>query len=197
MTKNSGSAILQSMKTYITSDLHFSHSNILKFNPATRVYKDVDHMNAEMIREWNETVRPNDLVYILGDVAFCNANKATGIVRSLNGRKILVAGNHDSKLIKDAEFTACFEQIHQYLTINYNGTRVILFHFPIWEWDQCHRGAVHFHGHVHGKPTGLERYRVRDAGMDATGNVVTPMDDLVRDALTGAIKAHGDGSGES
>lgn len=154
-------------------------------------------MNAEMIREWNETVRPNDLVYILGDVAFCNANKATGIVRSLNGRKILVAGNHDSKLIKNAEFAALFESIHDYLTINYKGTRVSMFHYPIAEWDQCHRGAVHFHGHVHGKPTGLERYRVRDAGMDATGNVVTPMDDLVRSAMKGEIKTHGDGSGES
>lgn len=195
MTKNSGSAILQSMKTYITSDLHFGHANILKFNPATRQYKDVDHMNAEMIREWNETVRPDDLVYILGDVAFCNANKATGIVRSLNGRKILVAGNHDSKLIKDAGFAACFEQIHQYLTINYNGTRVSMFHYPIHEWDQCHRGAVHFHGHVHGKPTGLEEYRVRDAGMDATGRVVSLIDDMIKDALKGAIKQHGDGEG--
>lgn len=185
------------MKTYITSDLHFSHSNILKFNPATRVYKDVDHMNAEMIRAWNSTVQPDDLVYILGDFAFTNPVRAAEIARSLNGRKILVRGNHDSKLVKHAEFADCFESIHDYLTVNYNGTRVSMFHYPIAEWDQCHRGAVHFHGHVHGKPTGLERYRVRDAGMDATGNVVTLMDDLVRSAMKGEIKTHGDGSGES
>lgn len=181
------------MRTFITSDLHFGHANILKFNPATRQFKDVDHMNAEMIRAWNETVAPSDLVYILGDVAFCNAPKAVSIMRSLNGRKILVSGNHDTKLLKDADFRECFDEVHNYLTVNYNGTRISMFHYPIHEWDQCHRGAVHFHGHVHGKPTGLERYRVRDAGMDATGQVVTRIDDLIKDALRGEIKAHGDG----
>lgn len=150
-------------------------------------------MNAEMIRAWNETVAPDDLVYILGDVAFCNAPKAVSIMRSLNGRKILVSGNHDTKLLKDADFRECFDEVHNYLTVNHNGTRISMFHYPIHEWDQCHRGAVHFHGHVHGKPTGLERYRVRDAGMDATGQVVTRIDDLIKDALRGEIKTHGDG----
>ena len=178
-------------KTYITSDLHFGHANIMKFNPATRVFRDVDHMNSGMMRQWNEIVRPEDLVYILGDVAFCNTGKAVGIMHSLNGRKILVAGNHDTKLLKDDEFRACFQEVHQYLTVNYNGTRVSMFHYPIHEWDQCHRGAVHFHGHVHGKPTGLERYRVRDVGMDATGRVVSLMEDMIKDALRGEIKSHG------
>jgi calcineurin-like phosphoesterase family protein len=179
------------MKTWITSDLHFGHGNILKFNPATRKFRDVEHKNSEMIRMWNEFVEPNDYVYILGDVAFCNAAKAANIMRSLNGMKILVRGNHDSKLISNLEFNGCFHSIHDYLTINWNGTRVSMFHYPIHEWDQCHRGAVHFHGHVHGRPTGLERYRVRDVGMDATGCVVTLMDVMVKDALRGEIKTHG------
>lgn len=179
------------MKTYITSDTHFSHQNILKFNPATRKFKDVEHMNSEMMRQWNAIVMPDDLVYILGDVAFCNAAKATAIMHSLNGRKILVAGNHDAKLLKDNDFRECFESIHEYLTVNYNGHRIIMFHYPINEHDQCHRGSIQLHGHMHGKPTGLEKYRVRDAGMDATGNVVTLIDDLIRDAMRGEIKSHG------
>lgn len=28
------------MKTWITSDLHFGHANIMKFNPATRNFVD-------------------------------------------------------------------------------------------------------------------------------------------------------------
>jgi calcineurin-like phosphoesterase family protein len=186
------------MKTYITSDLHFGHTNILKYNPDTRVYKDVATMNAKMIREWNETVGQDDLVYILGDVAFCNERDAVAIMQQLAGRKILVKGNHDSKLVQDSKFVACFESIHDYLTVNYSSARVgkcrvALFHYPVLEWDQCHRGAVHFHGHVHGKPTGMERYRVRDVGMDATGRVVSSMDDMILDALKGEIKRHGDG----
>ena len=179
-------------QVFITSDLHFGHNNILKYNADTRRYRDVAHMNESMIQEWNATVADGDLVYILGDVAFCNENKAAAIVRSLHGRKILIAGNHDTKLIKHPVFAECFEEIHQYHTINFEGNRICMFHYPIHEWDQCHRGAIQFHGHVHGKPTGLERYRVRDAGMDATGRVVTPLRDLVADAVRGEIRSHGD-----
>ena len=84
-----------------------------------------------------------------------------------------------------------------YLTLKYNGDRISMFHYPIYEWDQCHRGAIHFHGHVHGKPTGLEKYRVRDAGMDAHGQIAILMDDLIADAKRGIIKGHGDSKDEN
>ena len=42
------------MKTFVTSDIHFGHSNILKFNPATRPYKDKDHMIESLVAAWNE-----------------------------------------------------------------------------------------------------------------------------------------------
>jgi hypothetical protein len=53
-----------------------------------------------------------------------------------------------------------------------------------------HRGSVHFYGHVHGDKTGLEKYRARDAGFDATGKVVSSLDDMIVDALKGEIKPH-------
>ena len=51
-------------------------------------------------------------------------------------------------------------------------------------------GAVHFYGHVHGKPTGLEQYRARDAAFDATGRVVSDLDVMIADALKGQIREH-------
>jgi calcineurin-like phosphoesterase family protein len=149
-------------------------------------------MTSMMIREWNEIVMPEDTVYILGDVAFCGADKATGIMRSLNGRKILVEGNHDRKLLKHQPFRDCFVEIHTYLSVNYNGHKVVMFHYPIAEFDQMHRGAVHLHGHLHGNRSGLEHYRVRDMGMDATGQIVMSLDQAIASALTGAIKSHHD-----
>jgi hypothetical protein len=65
-----------------------------------------------------------------------------------------------------------------------------MFHYPIAEWDQMHRGSVHFHGHLHGNVSGMEKYRCRDMGMDATGNIVTKMEDAIKDALKGEIKGH-------
>lgn len=178
------------MKTYITSDLHFSHKGIMAFCPTTRPYTDIDHMNAEMIREWNLIVKPNDLTYILGDVAFCQAQQAAGFINQLNGDKILIQGNHDSKTVKDPTFNAAFKEIHNYLEVNYNGNKLVLFHYPINEWNQMHRGSIHFYGHLHQTPSGLEKYRARNVGFDCTGRIVWDMDDAIKDAMTGEIKSH-------
>lgn len=179
------------MKKWITSDLHFGHANIMKFCPVTRAgFRDVDHMNECMIQEWNAQVQPEDEVFILGDVAFLPAPKAANIMRRLNGAKILIEGNHDRKLLQDPEFRDCFRETHQYLRYNHNGQLVIMFHYPIHEWDQMHRGAVHFYGHVHGGKTGMEGYRARDVAFDATGRVVSDFDAMVADAVKGEIRAH-------
>ena len=180
------------MRTWVTSDLHFGHTNIMKFCPQSRArYKnDVNYMNETMVKEWNDTIDPEDTVYILGDVAFLPAQKATEYMRRLNGTKILVEGNHDRKLLNDPSFRGCFKEVHKYLDINYEGTKVVMFHYPIAEWDQMHRGAVHLHGHLHGGTSGMEEFRCRDMGMDATGFIAIPMEVAIRDAMTGKIKGH-------
>lgn len=180
------------MTDFITSDIHFGHKNIMSFCPVTRARfnDDVDYMNEQIIREWNDVVGPDDHTYILGDVSFTNVQKTVEYLNRLNGTKTLVAGNHDAKLEKQREFRQCFVEIHDYLRLVVDKTLVIMFHFPISEWDQMHRGAVHFHGHVHGGPTSLEGSRALDVGMDATGRVVVPMDEMIAKALKGEIRAH-------
>jgi calcineurin-like phosphoesterase family protein len=179
------------MKTWITSDLHFGHPNIVKFCPKTRGhYTSMTQMNEDMISQWNEKVDPVDRVYILGDVSFQQPQQAVETVARLNGHKVLVKGNHDRKNLKNELFAAQFTEIHEYLELNYNGNYIVMLHYPICEWDRMHRGSLHFHGHLHGNKSGLEAFRARDAGFDATGNVVTLMEDLIADALKGAIKGH-------
>ena len=107
-----------------------------------------------------------------------------------NGTKILVEGNHDRKTLQDPVFRNCFKEVHKYLDINYNGTKVVMFHYPICEWDQMHRGSVHFHGHLHGGTSGMEKFRCRDMGMDATFQIAITMEDAIKDALKGEIKGH-------
>ena len=179
------------MRKFITSDLHFGHANIMKFCPVTRAgFTDTDHMREVMISEWNRDVAPEDEVFILGDFAFLPSKDAIAILRRLNGAKILIEGNHDRKLLNDPAFRNEFKEIHQYLRYNHNGQIVIMMHYPIWEWDQMHRGAVHFYGHVHGAVTGMEKYRARDVAFDATGRVVSDFDMMVNDALKGEIRSH-------
>ena len=180
------------MKTWITSDTHWGHQNIMKFCPVSRARfrTEVDYMNEAMVREWNDLIEPADLVYILGDVAFLPAQKAAEYMKRCNGTKILVEGNHDRKALNDPTFRKCFKEVHKYLDINYNGTKVVMFHYPIAEWDQMHRGAVHFHGHLHGGTSGMEKFRCRDMGMDATGMIAISMEDAIKDAMKGEIKGH-------
>jgi calcineurin-like phosphoesterase family protein len=147
-------------------------------------------MNEQMVLEWNETIAPEDTVYILGDVAFLPAAKAVSIMRRLNGVKILIEGNHDRKLLNDPVFRSCFAEVHPYLCITYEKTRVVMFHYPIAEWDQMHRGAVHLHGHLHGGVSGMEKFRCRDMGIDATGVIAITMERAIADAMHGEIKGH-------
>jgi calcineurin-like phosphoesterase family protein len=147
-------------------------------------------MNEAMVKEWNDLIAPEDTTYILGDVAFLPAQKAAEFMRRLNGTKILIEGNHDRKTLMDPGFRSAFKEVHKYLDINHNGTRVIMSHFPFLEWDQMHRGSVHLYGHLHGGSTGMEQYRMMDMGMDATGMIAVSMDWAVGECLKREIKKH-------
>lgn len=179
------------MTKWITSDLHFGHANIMKFCPVTRAgYTDVADMREKMIAEWNASVQPEDEVFILGDFAFLPAKDAVQILRRLNGAKILIEGNHDRKLLNDPAFRAEFKEVHQYLRYNHEGQVVCMFHYPILEWDQMHRGSLHFFGHLHGGQTGMEKYRCMDVGMDSTGEIVISLDRAIRMIKDNEIKKH-------
>jgi calcineurin-like phosphoesterase family protein len=77
---------------WYSSDPHFFHVNILAY--CGRPFADVTEMNAAIVDRWNSVVKPGDTVWVLGDVALSPNNLAP--VAQLNGRKALVAGNHDS-----------------------------------------------------------------------------------------------------
>lgn len=180
------------MQYWFISDLHFGHKNILKFNPKTRQYKDIDEMDEAIIRHWNSKVETGDIVYILGDFSFRNVKDTIKILKRLNGVKILIEGNHDRKALKDNEFKEQFFDIQPYLATVINDKKFVMFHFPIYEWDHMHRGAYHLHGHVHGHPTGVKG-RILDVGWDAQGTLLS-FQDVVRILEKKEIRTHGDGN---
>lgn len=167
------------MKTLVTSDLHFYHRNILKFCPRVRgQYSDMHDMNERMIEQWNEEVSEDDLVYNLGDVSFAGSEKTAEILGRLNGRQILILGNHDNKLMKSQRCRDQFEEIHDYLEVDISGKKVVMFHYPIWEWKNCHRGSVHLYGHIHDSIAPMPG-RHMNVGFDYTGKIVTDLHELV------------------
>lgn len=89
------------MTVWYTSDTHFYHENIIKY--CGRPFKDVNQMNEIIIRNWNERIQPNDLVYHLGDFGlFSKGREPQDILNRLNGNIHLIKGNHDSKITEIA-----------------------------------------------------------------------------------------------
>lgn len=85
-------------------------------------------MNETLIRNWNALVRPEDTVYHLGDFSM-GLKENVFIRKRLNGKIILVKGNHDKKdaLLKEAGF----DEIHRYLEIEVDGYKLYLAHIPM------------------------------------------------------------------
>lgn len=81
------------MRFYI-SDLHFFHSN-LNDGMDRRGFASGEAMNEYMIRQWNDRVRKNDEVVILGDLSVGKAEQTNEIVSRLKGKLYMVSGNHD------------------------------------------------------------------------------------------------------
>lgn len=85
-------------------------------------------MNTQMIEKWNAVVGPGDTVYHLGDFAM-GQKQNVYIRKHLNGKVILIKGNHDRKdeVMKDAGF----DEIHRKLTIEIDGLKLYLAHIPV------------------------------------------------------------------
>lgn len=60
---------------------------------------------------WNQVVGQDDIVYVLGDVFFCQDRRAAQILERLPGRKKLILGNHDKLLRKSKPLQGFFEEM--------------------------------------------------------------------------------------
>jgi calcineurin-like phosphoesterase family protein len=177
------------MKTWITSDLHHNHKNIIKFCPWSRgKFESIEHMNHTLISNLNTCVQPDDLLYILGDVSFGSPDSACDFIGRINCKKILVHGNHDRKLIASSVYQSSKDDIGiiedvPYKTISYKSDKqkadIVLFHFPIEEWDGSHRGSYHFHGHQHNPPSQKINSRRMDIGVDSNNLMPYLLDDVI------------------
>lgn len=82
------------MKVFVIADTHFGHENIIRY--CSRPFKSVCDMDEAMVKNWNETVSNSDTIIHLGDLGLGSKDYIRGIVSRLNGKKILVYGNHDN-----------------------------------------------------------------------------------------------------
>lgn len=131
---------MSNIKKFVIADPHFFDNNI-------KLYENRKISDDEMIAFWNNTVGPEDIIYILGDFANGTFEAIKNLVSKLNGYKILIKGNHDILTYKE------------YLEIGFNE----VYFYPIIVddfWIMSHEPMyinmnmpyANIFGHVHANP---------------------------------------------
>lgn len=142
------------MKRFLIADTHFKHENIIKYE--SRPFADSNEMDKQLIDLWNSTVGKDDLVYILGDFTLSRRiDVIKNLVSSLNGRKILIIGNHDTRKPKD--YIECGFEVATRKPIMVE-PGVILMHEPFNDANLIAPNYVYFFGHVHMNKTLMDEY---------------------------------------
>lgn len=154
---------------WFTGDTHFGHANILKY--CNRPFSSIGEMDEHFIEQWNLRVRPNDVVYHLGDFMFAPRDKlqraTENILRRLNGVKILIRGNHDRP---ETSLATGWQSTHDTLEVKAHlggpfKQRIVLFHYPLRSWNAHAHGSWMLHGHCHGNLSDVGG-KILDVGVD-------------------------------
>lgn len=99
-----------------------------------------DQMDEYMVEVWNDTVKPRDKVYHLGDVVI--NRRCLSTLNKLNGEKVLIKGNHD--IFKLQDYTPHFKDIRAYHVMN----NILFSHIPVHP-ESRGRFVANVHGHLH------------------------------------------------
>ena len=161
---------------FLISDSHFSHNNIIRYE--YRPFKDKEEMDEYMINKWNEVVCDNDLVFHLGDVLISGAKRANEVLKRLNGRKILILGNHDH-FSKTKWRKLGFEAHERYFFKDY-----LLTHIPVDETPlkiAVEEGFLkgNIHGHTHSQNQHLSRQLYRCCCVELIGYTPILFDEFI------------------
>lgn len=118
---------------YYFSDMHFGHNNIIRFDG--RPFTDTEQMREAIINNWNERVKDEDTVYVLGDAFFKGEAASIEIMERLNGHKRLIRGNHDRVRGK---LSLHWDAINDYDEIKDGEYQVVLSHYPMMFYNRQH-----------------------------------------------------------
>jgi calcineurin-like phosphoesterase family protein len=183
-------------KVWITSDTHYSHTNLCRGitnwrlpngeipEKQTRPFETLDKMNDTIVNNINEVVGQDDVLIHLGDWSFSGIENIKKFRDRILCKEIhLILGNHDTNIEKNRDnVQELFTSVNHYTKLIYKFKTFVLFHYPIASYDGLNKGHIHLHGHLH-LPTNLRfgKGKKMDVGMDGHPTFgVYDMDDIIR-----------------
>lgn len=132
-------------RIWVTSDPHYDHTNIIKY--CRRPFGNIGQMNA-VLRNWNDTIRPEDLVYFVGDMSFGKPSRSPRWwLRQLNGRKIYIKGSHD-RGIRLSSIIPGVLRVSESEHVSVDGLNFLVVHDPFSAAVNGWKEWV-IHGHLH------------------------------------------------
>lgn len=137
---------------FFSSDLHCNHSKPFLYEP--RGFSSIEEHDAAIIKNWNEVVSNEDVVYILGDVMMGNDyDLALEKLSQLHGQLIILNGNHESPTKLGTYEKLPNVTLAGWSTVIKSGKwQFYLSHFPtmVDNFDEKHKFYC-CHGHTHDK----------------------------------------------
>lgn len=131
--------------TWVWSDLHFGHKNIIKYS--NRPFETMVEMHDSLIRNYLSVVKQYDTVIFGGDISFMSVNNMNEILDQLPGYKIQIIGNHDFER-SGAVMDLNFDERHLCMVRDIPDTefQLLFSHYPL---DTVPINCVSVHGHIH------------------------------------------------
>ena len=157
------------MAYWFTADWHINHNNIIRY--CKRPFGSSDQMTEFLIKAYNSRVAPNDNAFFIGDLAWTHDQEMVErLLSRLNGRKVLIPGNHDFKPTVNARGWDAVNPIFEISVPDGDGRQVIvLCHYAMRTWNKSHYGSWHLYGHSHGNLPDLDHVMATDVGVDRWG----------------------------
>lgn len=146
-------------RLWFTADTHFGHGRIIQY--CNRPFKDFQHQDEEILRRFNEVIKPGDILYHLGDLSWSSypLDKFFG---RLNTKEVhLIWGNHDKEkrtVHPNIRSYSYIKNLHQ------GNHHAVLCHYAMRSWLGKGHGSFQLYGHSHGRLPGEGRQM--DVGVD-------------------------------
>lgn len=173
---------------YYIADTHLRDQAI--FDKCKRPFKSLNEMENAIISNWNNKVKDDDIVYVLGDIAKDDDFDAISIFIKLKGHKHLIVGNHDHLLIERIKDSKIFESVKFIDLIIDKDRKVCVCHYPMMDWMEFNRKGILVYGHIHNKTAknGLAYKMIKEfykdlpaynCGVDVCGFEPKTLDELI------------------
>ena len=176
------------MEIFFTADTHFCHQPEFLWGP--RGFSNVEEMNEAIVERWNKVVKPEDIVYHLGDTMLNDNEKGIEYFKRLNGQIFIIWGNHDTENRTNALFEECRHKLlggWYAFVIKHGKQSIYLSHYPTLtaNFDDKHfsQHVINLHGHTHQQKNWLDPNNpfMYHVGLDSHNCTPVHIDEVITD----------------